>query len=459
MASATAYLLIHEAIRVETRRLADFATELAAGRRHAGPAQLAALRAHLDEVVDVIHHHHVGEDMHLWPLLRRFAGPFERVDGLDLLDGLGSDHDLLDPPMERVRTALARLTAPGAAAEFATACATLLTLMDEHLTAEESVVVPILIERVPDDELVAMEKRMQRGSRIRLGFALPWLDAADPARMAEVAGQLGPVLPALLALTRRGYRRRVRAAYGVTVTSPGPVTLRGQAEIVIEATPEQVYEAVTDVVRMARHSPECYRCAWLDGAAEPLPGARFRGWNRFRGARWSRECEIVTAEPGVAFAYRTVRTATRPDSTLWRFELAPAAAGTRLRQTFELSGAPPVMVFERLSGRDTSTPKAMARTLARLRDDILSGSGAGSPAGLVVTTGPDSATRPVVTTGPVVTTRPDSAAGPDSAGASDVAGEPGPTRGPDAAREPGGHGRLGEDLVGARISGQGGRGE
>ncbi|ABW13925.1 cyclase/dehydrase [Parafrankia sp. EAN1pec] len=393
MASATAYLLIHEGIRAETRRLADFAAQLAAGRRYAGPAQLTALRTHLDEVVNVIHHHHVGEDTHLWPLLRRFADPFDRVDGLDVLDGLAGDHDVLDPLMERVRTALARLAATattgasddtsdrataegsaegsaGAAAEFAAAATVLFTLMDEHLAVEESIVVPILRERVPDDELAAMEKRMQRGSKIRLGFVLPWLDAADPTRMAETAAQLGPVFPALLTLTRRGYQRRVRAAYGVTAASPGPVTLRGQAEIVIEATPEQVYEAIADVIRMARHSPECYRCAWLDGAAAPLPGARFRGWNRFRGARWSRECEIVTAEPGVAFAYRTVRTSTRPDSTLWRFELTPTAAGTRLRQTFELSGAAPVMVFERLSGRTTSTPKAMARTLARLRDDL-----------------------------------------------------------------------------------------
>ncbi|OHV22194.1 cyclase [Parafrankia soli] len=421
MASATAYLLIHEGIRAETRRLADFAAQLAAGRRYAGPAQLTALRTHLDEVVNVIHHHHVGEDTHLWPLLRRFADPFDRVDGLDVLDGLAGDHDVLDPLMERVRTALARLAATattgasddtsdrataggpaegsaGAAAEFAAAATALFTLMDEHLAVEESVVVPILRERVPDDELAAMEKRMQRGSKIRLGFALPWLDAADPTRMAETAAQLGPVFPVLLALTRRGYHRRVRAAYGVTAASPGPVTLRGQAEIVIEATPEQVYEAIADVIRMARHSPECYRCAWLDGAAAPLPGARFRGWNRFRGARWSRECEIVTAEPGVAFAYRTVRTGTRPDSTLWRFELTPTAAGTRLRQTFELSGAAPVMVFERLSGRTTSTPKAMARTLARLRNDILS--------------------------------RPDIAGGYDIAGTG-VVGEPGLARGSD----------------------------
>ncbi|WP_018637844.1 hemerythrin domain-containing protein [Parafrankia elaeagni] len=366
MAKPTAYLLIHDAIRLELRRLADVTSELADGRRVAGPAQLVALRDHVNDVLDVLHHHHVGEDDYLWPLLRDLGLP---ADGLATLS---ADHEQLDLLIQRLRTGLAGLAGGdrGAVGALATVTGTLHSLMDEHLAVEESLVVPAIESMITDAELARLEKRMSRDSTARMSFALPWVAEAGPDRMAEVVGGIGPLLPALLAVSRAGYRRRLGIAYGALVAEPGPVRLRGAAEIVIPAPVEEVYAAVSDVRRMAGYSPECYRCEWLDGASGPVVGARFQGWNRFRGFRWSRECEIVTADPGRMFAFRTRRTSLRPDSTLWRFELREHAAGTHVSQTFELSAGAVTMLFERVSGRETSTPAAMLRTLERVRDDL-----------------------------------------------------------------------------------------
>ena len=81
---------------------------------------------------------------------------------------------------------------------------------------------------------------------------------------------------------------------------------------------------ISDVTSTGERSTECRKASWLDGVTEPLPGARFRGHNRSGLARWSRVCEILDAEPGLVFSFRTVperRDPSRADSTIWRYEL------------------------------------------------------------------------------------------------------------------------------------------
>lgn len=56
--------------------------------------------------------------------------------------------------------------------------------------------------------------------------------------------------------------------------------MRGERSIEIDATPQQVYDAVSDLTRMGEFSPECRRVEWLDGAAGPRPGAQFAGHNQ-----------------------------------------------------------------------------------------------------------------------------------------------------------------------------------
>ncbi len=365
MTDQSGYLLMHAAIRVELARLAEFAEGLAAGRRRPGPRQLAALRDHVAEVIDMIHHHHVGEDEFLWPMLREATGPSAE------LDALSGDHGELDPLMDLIRSALDGLVAgEPAAARLADAAVRLRDLMAEHLAEEEAVVVPIVAERITPARHAAMERAMRKALPIRMAFVVPWVMAAD-AGLAERALRAGGLpLRLILAATRGRHARRVQDAYADLAPAEPVVALTARAEVVIPVPPAEVYAAVADVTRMGRWSPECYRCEWDDAATGPVPGARFRGSSRSGVVRWTRECVVTVAEPGAEFTFRTLRRGRYFDSTTWRFVLTAVPGGTRLVQTMALSAGRGMMTLERVSGRERAMPAAMAATLDRIRADL-----------------------------------------------------------------------------------------
>lgn len=118
----------------------------------------------------------------------------------------------------------------------------------------------------------------------------------------------------------------------------------GSGERFVDADPDQVYRVVSDVTSTGQRSDECRSAEWLkDGQPAGQVGARFRGRNRSGVVRWSRVCEVVEAEPGVAFAFRTVPErldVSRADSTTWRYDLVPQDGGTLVRHSYEVTRMP-----------------------------------------------------------------------------------------------------------------------
>ena len=118
----------------------------------------------------------------------------------------------------------------------------------------------------------------------------------------------------------------------------------GAVELVVPADPDALYAVVSDVTRIGERSPECHTAAWLPGAAAGSLGAVFRGRNRAGwAARWSRRCEVVTADRGRAFAFRTLPErldVSRRDSTTWRYDFEPVDGGTRVRHSYEITLLP-----------------------------------------------------------------------------------------------------------------------
>lgn len=94
----------------------------------------------------------------------------------------------------------------------------------------------------------------------------------------------------------------------------------------IDASPETVWALVSDVPRMGQWSPETTGCRWLDGAAGPEVGARFRGSNRKGFRRWSTTCEVTAAEPGRRFSF-DVSSGGLPIST-WTYAFTAEGSGT-----------------------------------------------------------------------------------------------------------------------------------
>lgn len=123
-----------------------------------------------------------------------------------------------------------------------------------------------------------------------------------------------------------------------------PWRTSGSVELVVAAGPDDVYAVVSDVIRIGERSQECHTARWLPGAPAGRVGSVFRGSNRAGwAARWSRRCEVVAADRGRAFAFRTLPErldVSRRDSTTWRYELEPVDGGTRVRHSYEITQPP-----------------------------------------------------------------------------------------------------------------------
>lgn len=93
---------------------------------------------------------------------------------------------------------------------------------------------------------------------------------------------------------------------------------RTEVTIEVAAGPTALYEMVSDVPRMGEWSPENVGCTWLGGATGPSVGARFKGKNQRGWRRWSTINEVVEADPGRTFAFRTTSFGLRV--ALWRYD-------------------------------------------------------------------------------------------------------------------------------------------
>lgn len=98
----------------------------------------------------------------------------------------------------------------------------------------------------------------------------------------------------------------------------------------IAAPPERVWALVSDIRNMGRWSPETFHTRWLRGANAPVPGARFRGWNRWHHIYWATNAVVEAAEPGREFSFTTVVWGKKRTNWAYRFEVA--GSGTRVTE-------------------------------------------------------------------------------------------------------------------------------
>jgi uncharacterized protein YndB with AHSA1/START domain len=122
----------------------------------------------------------------------------------------------------------------------------------------------------------------------------------------------------------------------------GTLPREGRVEVTTTASPTSVWEIVRDPTRVGEWSHECKGAEWLDGATEATPGARFRGRNRLKKARWTRVSEIVSVEAPRELAWRTLPSARYPDSTRWTITVEPVEGGSRIAQRFDVLKINPV---------------------------------------------------------------------------------------------------------------------
>jgi dimethylaniline monooxygenase (N-oxide forming) len=142
------------------------------------------------------------------------------------------------------------------------------------------------------------------------------------------------------------------------------------ASVTVAAAPGDIWDMVSDVTRMGEWSPECTGCRWIGKHRTAEVGARFVGFNKRGWARWATTNEVVEAERGRAFVFRTRETGVR-----WSYRFEPSAdgAGTTLTETRDTSGARAWLVRMTgpfVGGADSHADElraGMRRTLERVK--------------------------------------------------------------------------------------------
>ena len=104
----------------------------------------------------------------------------------------------------------------------------------------------------------------------------------------------------------------------------------------IEASPELLYDIVSDVTRTPELSPEIVKCTWVKGATGPAVGARFRAINSVgRGRTWPNWPIVTTADRGREFAFS--RTEPFAGTLEWRYRFIPEGTGTKVVESYTVT--------------------------------------------------------------------------------------------------------------------------
>jgi hypothetical protein len=139
----------------------------------------------------------------------------------------------------------------------------------------------------------------------------------------------------------------------------------------MSASPEVVWDLVSDITNTGRFSPETFEAEWLEGATGPELGAKFRGHVRRngRGPVYWTNCQVTECEPGRAFAF----TVTGPGGKTmnnWRYQFEPAGSGTDVTESFQLPSTLAFRLYWTIAGRarGRTNVNGMRTTLERIKD-------------------------------------------------------------------------------------------
>jgi hypothetical protein len=140
-------------------------------------------------------------------------------------------------------------------------------------------------------------------------------------------------------------------------------------DVVVQASPEQIYDLITDMPRMGEWSPECASVDWEGGATAAAEGVRFIGHNAVgprRLIRYSRRGRVLTADTGREFAFCTEEGGR--ESTVWRYRLEPVDEGTRVTESYEVRWIPAwARILDVPVNRHRELLEGMRHTLGQLK--------------------------------------------------------------------------------------------
>lgn len=160
----------------------------------------------------------------------------------------------------------------------------------------------------------------------------------------------------------------------------------------IHAPAERIWDMVADVTRMGEWSPECFRCRWIGSPKGPEVGARFIGFNRATWRIWATPNQVVEADRGRIFAWRTLF-----NGNIWSYRMEPddldadaagAPSRTRVTESRQLPAKRPGLgklsldvFFGGTERHDERMREGIRQTLARLKAAAEAETGTGTGVG------------------------------------------------------------------------------
>jgi hypothetical protein len=151
----------------------------------------------------------------------------------------------------------------------------------------------------------------------------------------------------------------------------------GSASVTVSASPEEVYDTVSDVRRIPEWSPECVHAHWIGEVDGPEEGDRFLARNRRGLLRWGNRPVVAVADRPREFAF-VIHQPPFGALTRWAYHIEPGAEpGTsEVTESFELVRDQPkinswvVRFVAGVRDREPDLQRNLETSLERLRTVI-----------------------------------------------------------------------------------------
>ena len=142
--------ILHNAFRRDGARLAQVAQRYGTDDAETKDALLVGWHGFSSG----LHHHHVIEDRHIWPVMRgRLA---DRPEDLAVLDDMESEHSLIDPALQELERLFGDPDA--GAKDLAGRIDEFVSLLHSHLEHEERAAFPLMREVITTKEWSALNR-------------------------------------------------------------------------------------------------------------------------------------------------------------------------------------------------------------------------------------------------------------------------------------------------------------
>ncbi len=140
--------------------------------------------------------------------------------------------------------------------------------------------------------------------------------------------------------------------------------------IIIAATPEALYDLVSDITRTGEWSPVCTACWWDEPGEAGQVGAWFTGHNELPGRAWETRSQITAADRGREFTWVVGGSFVR-----WSFTFHPDGNMTKLTESWEFLPAGIAMFQQKyadqaaaeIDARTRQAHEGIPRTLAAIK--------------------------------------------------------------------------------------------